>query len=214
MCGNYPDAEVTNAQPPIYTAPTDPKVYAFKRGEHREKINVHAGDLGKCIGELYGGVIAREKRDTIAAWLNTGKDCGETLVENGLVDRDLGGSDAANDNDGRMKSFINTYMADTAANGCSSECDSDDNAGSNIYAQACAHTRTYLLTTCLPQYTYSYCTCMQLRSTPEVNVDDLLKNFAAYAVTVGTDSPIGDTMHNFFLASSGGDTEAERAYRM
>ena len=138
MCGNSPDADVTNAQPPIYTAPTDPNVYAFKRGEHREKINVHAGDLGKCIGELYGGVIAREKRDTIAAWLNTGKDCGETLVENGLVDRDFGGSDAANDNDGRMKSFINTYMADTAANGCGDECDSDDDAGSNIYAQACS----------------------------------------------------------------------------
>ena len=119
--------QITNAQPPIYTAPTDPNLYAFKRGEHREKINVHDGlplgqvedsDLVKCIGEYYGGVVAREKRDTIAAWLNTGKDCGETLVENGLVDRDFGGSDAANDNDGRMKSFINTYMADTAANGC------------------------------------------------------------------------------------------------
>ena len=46
-----------------------------------------------------------------------------------------------------------------------------------------------------------------------MNVDDLLKNFAVYAVTVGTDSPINNR-HNYFLASPGGDTEAERAYRM
>ena len=39
-------------------------------------------------------------------------------------------------------------------------------------------------------------------------MDDLLKNFAVYAVTVGYDSPIGNG-NNYFLASPGGDTEAE-----
>ena len=44
-------------------------------------------------------------------------------------------------------------------------------------------------------------------------MDDLLKNFAVYAVTVGYDSPIGNG-NNYCLASPGGDTEAERAYRV
>ena len=178
---------VTNAQPPIYTAPTDPSLYAFKRGEHRPKISVQGGDdWTKCLPEFYGMII-REERDVIAAWLKNGKDCGEMLLKNGLVDRDFGGSNTANDNDGRMKSFFNTYLANGAADGCGGACDSDDNAGGNIYAQ--------------------------LQSTPKVNVDDLLKNFAVYAVTVGTDSPIAGG-NNYFLASPGGDTEAERAYRM
>ena len=202
-CGNYAEERVINAQPPIYSAPTNAALYAFKRGEHRQEINVHGdftdadtnrtfnlylhGALSKCATELWA-YKDREERDAIAAWLDSGKDCGEMVVENGLVDRDFGGSDAtSNSNDGRMKAFWNTYLADTAANGCGGECDSDDDAGNNIYAQ--------------------------FRSTPKVNVDDLLKNFAVYAVTVGNDSPIGNG-NNYFLASPGGDTEAERAYRM
>ena len=39
-------------------------------------------------------------------------------------------------------------------------------------------------------------------------MDDFLKNFAVYAVTVGYDSPIGNG-NNYCLASPGGDTEAE-----
>ena len=192
-CGKYETRgsggkdSVANAQPPIYTAPTDPSLYAFKRGEHRQKVAVHVGDdMTKCLPEFYGMII-REERDAIAAWLKNGKDCGEMVIENGLVDRDFGGSNTANDNDRRMKSFFNTYLADGAADGCGGACDSDDNAGGNIYAQ--------------------------LRSTPKVNVDDLLKNFAVYAVTVGMDSPIG-IGNNYFLANPGGDTAAERAYRM
>ena len=191
-CGKYETRgsggkdSVANAQPPIYTAPTDPSLYAFKRGEHRQKVAVHVGDdMTKCLPEFYGMII-REERDAIAAWLKNGKDCGEMVIENGLVDRDFGGSNTANDNDGRMKSFFNTYLANGAADGCGGACDSDDNAGGNIYAQ--------------------------LRST-KVNVDDLLKNFAVYAVTVGVDRPIAGG-NNYFLASPGGDTAAERAYRI
>ena len=53
---------VTNAQPPIYTAPTDPSLYAFKRGEHRPKISVQGGDdWTKCLPEFYGMIIREER---------------------------------------------------------------------------------------------------------------------------------------------------------
>ena len=120
----------------------------------------------------------------MSSWLKKGKNCGKMVVENGLVDRDIGGSEANNDE--RMESFFNVYLSGQAFAGCRSNgggCDSS----TGIYGK--------------------------LRNTPKIDVDQWLKNFAVYAITLGIDSPLV-TGNNYYLATPGGASEAARAYRI
>ena len=120
-----------------------------------------------------------------AAWENNGKDCGKTMLATGRVERDFGGSDPDTDNnDGRMIDFFNTYLSGDALNGCANACDSN-------------------------------ATGKALRNTPKIDVDQFLKNIALYAVAMSHDSILGLLGgNNLFLASPGGSSEAERAYKI
>ena len=162
----------------------DPSMYAFKRGEHRQQIG--KASAGAVCPQQFLRMVMRDQLSVVSAWLRSGRDCGKMVIENGLVDRDFGGSSRTDNNDGRMASFFNAYLVAKSAPpiGCEN-CDSD--CDGNIYAA--------------------------FRNTPLVDVDDFLKNFAVYAVTMGRDSPLGNG-NNFFLATAGGDTEAARAYKI
>jgi len=112
-CGLDAEEMEAWASAPLYTPPADPNHYAFKRGTHRKLVPM-LGLLADC-GTPFWMMIIRDKRDAVAAWLAHGKDCGKMLLDEGLVDLDLG---SGTTNDPRMKGFINTFLADDAARGC------------------------------------------------------------------------------------------------
>ena len=185
-CGEQNYKELGISQSVVSTAPKNPKMYAFKRGSHRPRLPV-LRNQDQCGAYYFIHQMNREFGDAMASWEKKGRNCGKMVVDNGLVDRDIGTSNADTDNnDARMESFFNDYLSGPAWKGCRSSkngCDSQ----TGIYAA--------------------------LRNTPKVDVDQWLKNFAVYAVTLGLDSPIGDG-NNYFLATPGGATEAQRAYRL
>ena len=100
-CGGYSADEIAKA--PVSDNTT---TYAFERGTHRKKISVLGIDKAdKCYWEFIT-MIMREKVDTVSAWKRYEKDCGKTMVETGLVDRDLG----VKATEVEMQSFINSFM--------------------------------------------------------------------------------------------------------
>lgn len=102
-CGGY--SEETIAAAPESTADT---TYSFERGTHREKMKVSEWGLngmGECF-TWFLQIITKESLDAVSAWEKYGRNCGEMLVEEGLIDRDLG----ASSNDVVMKEFINKYL--------------------------------------------------------------------------------------------------------
>jgi len=159
-----------------------PKNFFFYRGEHRPKTPV-LKDGHKCQMFFYAQ-MDREFTDAMAAYENSGKNCGKFFLDYGRVELDFGGSDPKTDNnDGRMIDLFNTYFSGKAFMGCGAACDNS----TGIYAS--------------------------FRNTPKVDVDQWLRNFAVYAVTEGHDSPMG-IYNNFYLATPGGSSETDRAYRL
>lgn len=84
---------------------TNDTVYSFKRGTHRTKMIVGGFNMEKCIG-AFMEMITRESLDAVSAWKKHGRNCGKMLVEEGLIDRDLG----PKQNDAVMQDFINAYL--------------------------------------------------------------------------------------------------------
>jgi len=91
--------------------------YSFERGEHRPDIPVLNED--QC-NEGFDDILKTEKLDAVLAYVRNGEDCGEMLVEEGLVDRDLG----VESWDPTMKDFINEHLSNST---CVEDC-----AGSNL----------------------------------------------------------------------------------
>jgi hypothetical protein len=85
-CGSYSAQETTEAQPS-----NESTLYSFDRGTHRDKIEVTPGDWAKCISEFYG-MMGKEHVDAVSAYVRYNQNCGEMLVSEGLIDRDLGQS--------------------------------------------------------------------------------------------------------------------------
>mmetsp|Transcript_45226 Transcript_45226/g.110175 ORF Transcript_45226/g.110175 Transcript_45226/m.110175 type:complete len:983 (+) Transcript_45226:54-3002(+) len=111
-CDAYDDGSLRNAEARINETNTPP--YAFERGEHRPKIPI-IRDWLACSDTFFGN-IANEFEDVILAYIRGGNDCGSVLVDEGLIDRDLG-SKAIDNN---MKDFIDQHLG---ANGCTdSQC--------------------------------------------------------------------------------------------
>lgn len=244
-CGLYDTNTVASASLPEYTAPTDTDHYAFKRGIHRELVPVLGEGVMdgspvffECMGK-FGDMMARETRDVVAAWLAHDKDCGKMLVEEGLVDRDLG---SGTTNDANMKSFINTFLANDAAHGCRTagcsdstmlKCRSADGKGGydcwagNGDPFACsdeyvskktgktvmAYGSTYEEYRCCSSFKeVEGGGCVSSSLADFIDVDDFLKNFAVYAVTLNQDSPLGN-LNNWFVATTP-DLNNSRKYKI
>jgi len=89
-------------------------------------------------------------------------DCGEFLISQGLIDRDMGTSEW----DSSMKAFINSHLSVKGKCRKDMQCSNKKNIADVI------------------------------------DVDNWLKNFAVYSVTVVQDSPMGNG-NNYFLAAAG-----------
>ena len=92
--------------------------YAFERGEHRDKIPV-LKDWTACTSTFFEN-LGKEFEDFALAYVRHDKDCGDVLVDQGLIDRDLGVKDLED----TMKTFINKHLA---SNDCiDSTCSNSD----------------------------------------------------------------------------------------
>jgi len=84
---------------------TETTKFAFHRGEHRSQIPVLKDTAYMCGGKFMEG-IENEFRDMIRAWKLHNRNCGEALVKEGRIDRDLGGKES----EPMMKKFINDFL--------------------------------------------------------------------------------------------------------
>ena len=111
-CGKqkwYNEGNITAA----YERINDTTPYSFERGEHRQDVPV-LNDTEEC-NDGFQDVLKMEKLDAVLAYVRNGEDCGEMLVEEGLVDRDFG----VDSWDPAMKAFINEHLSNsTCADGC------------------------------------------------------------------------------------------------
>lgn len=112
QCGRYSQEQIELAQAHINDNSTPP--YSFEDGNHREKIPVLEGFRG-CHEYFHEDFFPTKDHDVILAYLRSGRDCGNMLVEEGLVDRDLGGKEW----DPIMAKFINGNLA---GNACDENC--------------------------------------------------------------------------------------------
>jgi len=100
---------------------TDTPPYLFERGDHRPKIPVLKNLLG-CFMDFFSSLQA-EMEDVALAYLRKNATCGEFLVDQGLIDRDLGDKEL----DGSMAAFINDHLAGSKCDpGCSNSDLADD----------------------------------------------------------------------------------------
>lgn len=137
--------------------------YSFHRGEHRPLIQ----ELGlarwdQCQEDFFNRIFDLDFIHVAVAYLRHGKDCGEMLLEEGLIDRDLG----TNDYDDSMKELINKYLFGERK--CEPGCPNSD-----------------------------------LKN--HVDMENMLKSFAFYAVTVNSDSPLING-NNYYLAQAGDES--------
>jgi len=156
-CGLYTDAQLAQAQERINDTTTPP--YAFERGEHRPITPVLGIEQAEnCTLLFVNNILNAEFADVVLAYLRANEECGAMLVEEGIIDRDLGGSEW----EAIMETFIDEHLAD---NVCDPGCTNSDLA-------------------------------------TEVDIENFLKNFAVYAVTLNGDSPMGNG-NNYYLANAG-----------
>jgi CotH kinase protein/Lamin Tail Domain len=112
-CGAYTEEEQVNAtirlkeleaQAEEVETGTELPPFLFERGEHNDPIEVFPLDSDKCF-ENFLNDLWTTWVDVAAAYQLNNEDCGETLVNEGIVDRDLG----TNDYENNMKDFINQF---------------------------------------------------------------------------------------------------------
>ncbi|GMH60644.1 hypothetical protein TrRE_jg5281 [Triparma retinervis] len=153
-CG-LPDAGYTTEG---IAAANEVPPYTFERGNHREKIEVDpSGDIWTCIFQFFGN-MGKERVGVYSAYKAYGGDCSEMLVEEGIIDQDLGSDNWK----AAVKTFYNAHMP--------------------------------------PNFECEDLECSTSTLKDEVNVENFLKNFAWYGVTLGQDSPMGN-LNNWYLAN-------------
>ncbi|CAB9516486.1 spore coat protein CotH [Seminavis robusta] len=110
-CGQYTDQELETAQARLVSSSEATPPYAFERGEHKSKVVPAAAQgptaLTECFFSFFGSVAANDA-DSALAYLRYNQNCADMLVEEGLVDRDLGSSSW----DSPMKKFIDAGAFD------------------------------------------------------------------------------------------------------
>jgi len=83
--------------------------YLFERGDHRDEVTIK-GNSDTCWGDFFGRITS-ERGSVARAFFDGGfksaNDCGEFLLDEKLIDRDIGSKDF----DTPMKSFINSHLS-------------------------------------------------------------------------------------------------------
>lgn len=110
-CGSYDEGALEKTKARINATDTPP--YVFDRGEHRPVVPVLQNWEG-CASE-FAKSITSEFDDVILAYVRVGEDCGKVLVDEGLIDRDLGVETL----DATVQVFINQHLAN---NTCDADC--------------------------------------------------------------------------------------------
>ena len=83
-CG-FPEAGYTTA---AFEKATEVPPYTFERGNHRDKIGAKE-ELMECVMQFFAN-MGKEKVGVLSAYKAYGGDCAEMLVEEGIIDLDLG----------------------------------------------------------------------------------------------------------------------------
>ena len=110
-CGAYDEDSLDEAR--VRMNETDTPPYVFERGEHRPIVPVLRNWQG-CSSEFQKSLTS-EFDDVILAYVRGGEDCGKVLLDEGLIDRDLG----VNTLDETMQDFINQHLANST---CDVDC--------------------------------------------------------------------------------------------
>jgi hypothetical protein len=115
-CGTWNAQQLAGAR----ASDADTK-YSFDRGTHREKIPVLRSGTQEIDGPIiqqcfvkFAAMMGEENADAMSAYVRYDNDCGEMMVNEGMIDRDLGQKSW----DPIMTDFINKHLANT---GCSDE---------------------------------------------------------------------------------------------
>uniref|UniRef100_A0A6S8YZZ2 LTD domain-containing protein n=1 Tax=Chaetoceros debilis TaxID=122233 RepID=A0A6S8YZZ2_9STRA len=99
-CGDYTSEELETAkQSPV------PDPYYFKRGPHRDTIPVEYGNAEFCSNWFIGQYF-KDRMDAVKGYVEYNEDCGEAMVELGLVDRDYGSETT----EASAKAFLNDHI--------------------------------------------------------------------------------------------------------
>mmetsp|Transcript_21905 Transcript_21905/g.47372 ORF Transcript_21905/g.47372 Transcript_21905/m.47372 type:complete len:935 (+) Transcript_21905:136-2940(+) len=113
-CGLYDEASLARARDRINETSTPP--YAFERGTHRPEPPV-MGSEAACLGPFIQNLAVDETNDVQLAYVrhhvenpNDEGKCGNFLVDQGLVDRDLGDKSR----DALAAAFVDDHLADNA----------------------------------------------------------------------------------------------------
>lgn len=157
-CGIYTQEEIAKAQ----TLVDDPSLppYSFQRGYHKPEVK----ELGlfesrQCIRNFREQVWDVDFLHVVVAYLRYDEDCGDALMGEGLIDRDLGTKNW----DKPMKQLIRDHLSGLGK--CGPDCE-----GNTLKEK--------------------------------VDIENFLKSFAFYAVTMNSDSPLVNG-NNYYLAQSG-----------
>lgn len=168
-CGQYTQDELIQAQTRLDATAEDEQLqpYSFERGEHVVPPPVYGMHAAKrCVDDVVNNLHDQGKMDVVLAYLRHNQDCGDTLLDEELIDLDLGTSDWDDD----MKDFIRQHLSST-------RCHQD----------------------CLNQGSLK----------DQVDLENVLKTFAFYAVALSMDSPINNG-NNYYLAQTGDPNDANQ----
>jgi hypothetical protein len=117
-CGVYTNTRLATARQRINETTTPP--YAFERGEHRPITPVLGFEKAdECTALYVDNILNSEIGDVVLAYVRSNEECGSMLVEQGIVDRDLGDEEW----DPTMETFIDEHLAD---NVCDPGCTNSD----------------------------------------------------------------------------------------
>jgi hypothetical protein len=160
-----------------------PKPYSFEPGPHRAPPPVY-GKAGfvLCMEAFVNYHYNQDKRDVATLYLKYEEDCGEMLVEEGLMDRKLG---TKNWDEG-MKDYIRKFLTKKVV-------DASKLKMSSLNGRGTVETQL----TCLCS-----ASCTGSTMDQEVDLESYLKTTALLAVTISQDSPLG-SLNNYYMAQTG-----------
>ena len=128
-CGSYDEASLSRARDRVNETATPP--YVFERGTHRPLPPV-MGTEEECLGPFIQNLAVDETNDVQLAYVrhhianpNEGGKCGNFLVDQGLVDRDLGDKSL----DVLAAAFVDDHLA---GNSCGDSMCSNSNLGDDV----------------------------------------------------------------------------------